>query len=83
MPDKYYFLARDVRDTLEQGCFYTMDELTDSTNEETADFLIQNNIAIEARYLPEGAKRPAAKEAPKKRGRTRKGSYKTRQMKAD
>lgn len=84
MSEKYFFLAQNVRDALEAGCFYTFDELSDATNAETADFLVLNNLAIEANYLPEGARRPAAKEAlqPVKRGRgrPRKDGYQTKVM---
>lgn len=88
MSEKYFYMVRNVKDALEEGAFYTFSELTDATNEETRDFLLANNIAIEANYLPEDARRPAAKEntpeAPVKRGRgrPRKDSYQTRDMKA-
>ena len=87
MAEKYFYAVRNVRDTLEEGCFYTFDELTDATNRDTADFLVANNYAIEAAYLPEGARRPTTaqvSEEPIKRGRgrPRKNGYQTRDMRA-
>ena len=91
MSEQYFFLARSVKDAVEAGCFYTFEELVDATNTETADFLVANNYAISANYLPEHGRRPPKKEVavdakPEKlvRGRAKKdGAYLTRQMKAD
>ena len=80
MVQKYY-MARSVRDALEERCFYSFDELTDATNPEIADFLVANNIAIAARE-PETTVKNTPVEQPVKRGRgrPRKDSYQTREM---
>lgn len=82
MAEKIYRLLTNVRDTLiDQSCFYSFEELTDASNREIADFLVQNNLAIEARDLPPDAKRPAPQEPFKRgRGRPRKNSYETKVM---
>jgi len=84
--EKLYFMARSLRDTaIQEGEFYTLSELVDETNQEIADFLVQGNIAIESTRTRETAPtQPAVVEQPVKRGRgrPRKDSYMTREMKA-
>lgn len=82
-----YLLSRSVRDTsLEEGCYYSFEELVDQSNPEIADFLVLHNVAVAVRdgYETASVKPDTAPEQPvkRKRGRPRKDSYPTRQMRA-